>query len=364
MRRTITMTSLALALGGALAAPTAALAAESLTIVSWGGSYETSQREAYHEPFTDRTGTRIVQVSKSSNGPAGIRAQVESGTVTWDLVDAIPGAAMRLCDQGLVEPIDYDRILDAAPNGDSPTEDFIPELPGCFVPEVMFGTVWAINREAWSGELPDSIDDVWNASRYPGKRAMQKIPGGNLEWALMAYGVAIDRIYEVLRTEQGVERAFAKLGELKPHAIWWQEAAQPPQLLADREVTFASSYNGRFFNAQVVENQPFEIIWDGQVLEPTGWVVPKGRLTEGLEQYLRFATDTQRLADQAKYISYGPARRSSAGLVSTHAATGVDMKPHMPTNPEHMKTAIVKNIEFWADHGTSLEERFNAWLAM
>ena len=27
-------------------------------------------------------------------------------------------------------------------------------------------------------------------------------------------------------------------------------------------------------------------------------------------EFLRFATDTQRLADQAKYISYGPARAS------------------------------------------------------
>jgi len=347
-----------------LAVPAAASAQSSLTVVSWGGSYEVSQTKAYHEPYTDMTGTKIIRVSKSSNGPAGIRAQVESGDVTWDLVDVIPGAAMRLCDLGLVARIDYDKVLKPAPNGDPASEDFIPDLPGCFVPEVVFGTVWAYNREAWRGEQPDSIADVWDTSQYPGKRALQKIPGGNLEWALMADGVEIDRIYEALRTEEGVDRAFAKLGELKPYAVWWQEAAQPPQLLADKEVAFASSYNGRFFNAQVVENQPFEIIWDGQVIEPTGWVIPKGQLTEKVRNYLRFATDTQRLADQARYISYGPARRSSASLVGDHAQTGVDMKPHMPTNPEHMESAIRKDIEFWATHGDTLAERFNAWLAL
>ena len=341
-----------------------AAAADPLTIVSWGGSYEESQRKAYHEPFTEMTGTEIVQVSKSSNGPAGIRAQVESGDVNWDLVDVIPGAAMRMCDQGLVERIDYDEVLANAPNGDAPTSDFLLDLPGCFVPEVLFGTVWATRSDIWDGEQPNSVADIWNTADYPGRRAMQKIPAGNLEWALMADGVPVNEIYDVLETEEGISRAFSKLAELKEHTVWWAEAAQPPQLLADKEVAFASSYNGRFFHAQVVEEQPFEIIWDGQVLEPTGWVVPKGRLTEDVKQYLHFATDTQRLADQAKYISYGPARASSASLVGTHAESGVDMKPHMPTNPKHMETAIIMNIPFWADNGDALSERFNAWLAL
>lgn len=363
MNRVIKTTSvIGMVLGTCAVMP--AIAAESLTIVSWGGSYEDSQRQAYHDPYTAMTGTEIVEVSKSSNGPSGIRAQVESGNVTWDLVDVIPGAAMRLCDQGLVESIDYDQVLKPAPNGDSPSEDFLVDLPGCFVPQILFGTVWATNTQSWSGEQPDSIEDIWNTSGYPGRRAMQKIPAGNLEWALMADGVSHDEVYGALSTEEGIGRAFSKLAELKDHAIWWAEAAQPPQLLADQEVAFASSYNGRFFHAQVVEEQPFDIIWDGQVLEPTGWVVPRGQLTEEVEQYLRFATDTQRLADQAKYISYGPARRSSASLVGNHAEAGVDMKPHMPTNPEHMQTAIVKDVAFWADNGDSLAERFNAWLAL
>ncbi len=81
--------------------------------------------------------------------------------------------------------------------------------------------------------------------------------------------------------------------------VWWEAGAQPPQLLADKEVTIASGYNGRFFNAQVTEKQPFTIIWDGQLFELDGWVVPKGKLNADMKAYLKFATDTQRLADQA-----------------------------------------------------------------
>lgn len=349
---------------GLLAAPTSALSAESLTIVSWGGAYEASQQKAYYEPYSEMTGTKIVQVSKSANGPSGVRSQVEAGNVTWDVVDMLEAPSMKLCDEGYLEVIDHDEVLKPAPDGSPPSEDFIGGFRDCYVPEILYATLWATNTEMWSGEAPDTIADIWNTSQFGGKRAMQKIPAGNLEWALMADGVSHEDVYEHLSTSEGIGRAFSKLNELKGSAVWWSEGAQPPQLLADQEASLATGYNGRFFNAQVVEDQPIEIIWDGQLFESDGWVVPKGKLTDEVKRFLRFSTDTQRLADQAKYISYGPARKSSAKLVGKHAELGVDMGPHMPTNPENLKTAISKDAAFWADNGDSLAERFNAWLAM
>jgi putative spermidine/putrescine transport system substrate-binding protein len=78
--------------------------------------------------------------------------------------------------------------------------------------------------------------------------------------------------------------------------------------------------------------------------------------------YLKFATDTQRLADQAKYISYGPARASSAPLVGKHATLGIEMAPHMPTNPANAKHTLLYNYNFWADHADDLNQKFAAWL--
>jgi putative spermidine/putrescine transport system substrate-binding protein len=80
-------------------------------------------------------------------------------------------------------------------------------------------------------------------------------------------------------------------------------------------------------------------------------------------EFLKFSTDTQRLADQARWISYGPARKSSIDLVTTHAETGDEMMPHMPTTAEHMKTALGTNNEFWTDNQDELNERFTTWLA-
>lgn len=338
--------------------------AETLNIVSWGGAYTESQQKAYHEPWMEKSGDKIVNIDKAQTALAGLRTQVQAGNVTWDLVDILPENAVIACQEGLAEPIDHNAILAAAPDGTKPTDDFIDgSLSECFVPQIVYSNIVAFNAEMFpKDKQPSKIADVFDLENFPGKRSLQKKPINNLEWALVADGVAPDEVYALLETEEGLARAFAKLDTIKDHVIWWEEGAQPPQLLADQEVAFASAYNGRIFNAQVNEKQPFEIVWDGQVFELDGWIVPKGRLDK-VKDYLKFATDTQRLADQAKYISYGPARESSAAQVSTHAVTGIDMKPHMPTYGPNFKTAVKKDVEFWADNLDELTERFNAWLA-
>ncbi len=342
---------------------TAVQAESSLTVVSWGGSYSKSQMRAYHEPWTAKTGTKILHEDKSGTGLAGIRSQVEANNVSWDLVDMLEGNAMIACDEGLIEEINYDEILAPAPDGTPASKDFLGGLNGCFIPQIYYATLFAYNDEMFKGEKPSTIADIFDLEKFPGKRSLEKIPAGNLEWALMADGVAAKDIYDVLSTEEGVTRAFKKLDTIKDSVIWWEAGAQPPQLLSDKEVSIASGYNGRFFGAQVDEKQPFTIIWDGQLAEIDGWVVPKGKLTPELKKYIRFITDTQRLADQSKYISYGPARKSSAPLVAKHADTGVDMKPHMPTSPANFTNPIIKNAEWWANNNDDMSERFNAWLS-
>jgi len=66
-----------------------------------------------------------------------------------------------------------------------------------------------------------------------------------LEIALIADGVAPADVYKVLSTPAGVDRAFNKLSQLKPHLIWWEKGAQPPQMLASGEAAMVSAYNGR-----------------------------------------------------------------------------------------------------------------------
>ena len=134
-------------------------------------------------------------------------------------------------------------------------------------------------------------------------------------------------------------------------------------LLVSGDVTMASAYNGRAFDAAVINGHPIEIIWDAQIYELGAWGIPKG--TQNLDDalaFIRFATGTRPLADQTKYIPYGPARQSSMKLVSTHAETGVNIHHHLPTNPVHFGAAIQKDTEWYGSLYDRIKVRFDSWL--
>ena len=206
--------------------------------------------------------------------------------------------------------------------------------------------------------MPSSMKDFWDTKNFPGRRGLRKVPRVNLEWALMADGVAHTDVYDVLGTKEGQDRAFAKLDELKDDIVWWEAGAQPPQLLADGEVVMVTAYNGRLFNAMYVENKPFEIMWGPQVFDLDTYVVVKGAPNEKEAiEFLKFCTSAEALADTTNYISYGPLRKSSSQFVNPA------ILPHLPTAPDNFKTALTYDFNFWADHMDELNERFNAWLA-
>ncbi len=341
-----------------------ASAETTLVIVSWGGAYTASQQKAYHDPYMQANPEiKIVNDDSAAEGAAKLRAQAEAGNVTWDLLDAVAADAISLCDEGIVEEIDHDSQLAAAPDGTPASQDFGEMIVSpCFIPQIVYSTTFGYRTDKVK-MAPTSINDVFDLEKIPGKRALEKRPIGNMEWALLADGVPVDEVYDLLSTSEGVERAFRKLDTIKSEVVWWTQASQAVQLLADGEVVMASAYNGRLFDAIEAEKQPIGMMWDWQVFDLDGWVIPKGgKNREEVLKFVKFATDTQRLADQAKFISYGPARASSAPLVGKHAELGIEMAPHMPTDPENSKNTLLFNYEWWADNRDDMNERFQAWL--
>lgn len=342
---------------------------DEMTIVSWGGAYSNSQIKAYHEPYSEMTGVTIINDESSNEAVAKLRAMNEAGNVSWDVVDVVASDAIRLCDEGLAEVIDPDTDLAAAPDGTSAADDFGDLLVSeCFIPQIVYSTTFGYRSDVaeWNGKEPEDICAVFDTETFPGKRSLEKRPINNMEWALLCDGVAKEDVYDVLETEEGVAQALAKLGTIKDDVIWWSAGAETSQLLADGEVVIGSTYNGRLFSVIEEQKQPVKMLWDAQVYDLDGWIIPAGLSEERLNRakhYIMFATDTQRLADQAKYISYGPARKSSAPLVGKHAELGIDMAPHMPTDPANAKNTFLYNYEWWADNRDDLDAKFQAWLA-
>lgn len=335
-----------------------------LVNVSFGGAYGAAEVEAWHKPFIAETGINI-KMEDYNGGLAQIRAQVETGNVFWDVVDVSIEEAILGCDEGLFEPISLDDLPLGA-NGELPAEDFHPDaLAECSVGNVVYSNVFAYNEKSIKGkQKPTSIKDFFDLKKFPGRRGLRRVPVVTLEFALMADGVPLDRVYAVLDTKEGLERAYRKLDSIKDHVVWWDAGAQPQQMLADGEVVMSTAWNGRIFNAQVLENQPFVIVWDGQLLDVGHTVILAGtKNLQAARQYISYISRSDVMANLTKYISYGPSRASGAAFVSTHLATGIDMKPHLPNAKSKLKRSLRFDAQWWADHSDEMNERFATWLA-
>ena len=346
----------------ALLTPPVASAQPSITVVSWGGSYARSSIKAYHERFTAETGIEI-KLEEYNGGLAQVRAQVETGNISWDVVDVEAGDNLLGCDEGLFEEIDRGTIPPGA-DGMSAGEDFFAGLDiPCGIPNVIASGIYAYNDARVGERKPATVADFFDLETFPGRRGMRRGPTVNLEFALLADGVPADRVYDVLSTPAGMDRAFAKLDTIKSEVLWWETGAQPPQMLADGEVVMSTAYNGRIFNAWALEGQPLKIVWDGQVLGIGYQTVVKGTPRAALaRRFAAYATSTRSLANVTRYISYGPARRSSIPLVDTYEATGIDIRPHLPNAPQNVENVVYDDPAWWADHKDELNERFAAWL--
>jgi putative spermidine/putrescine transport system substrate-binding protein len=334
-----------------------------LTVVTWGGTYERSQWEAYFEPFEAATGVEVETV-RYDGSLEGLREQLADGKTRWDVIDLIRADAVRACDEGLLQEIDP-AILQPAPDGTPAEDDFLDgAIQPCSITQLVFSTVIAYDNRAFPGEKPRRVEDFFDTERFPGKRALRKAPVGLFEWALMAYGVPRQQLYDLLSTDRGFELALRKLDQIRDDLVWWQGGQEPVELLRQGKVAMASGYNGRFFHARAIEGAPISVIWDGQLLDYNAWAIPAGADDGALaRRFIAFATQTKRLAAQANRISYGPARESAQRRVGLHVRAGVPMRAHLPTAARHMESAIARDHSWYAQTVDLRARRFRQWLS-
>ena len=333
-----------------------------ITVMSWGGAYGEAQTEAFVKPFAASTGKATVMVDSDNPAPA-IKAMVEAGNVTVDVASVEYADAIRLCDEGVLEPIDA-AALPAGADGTPAADDFLAgAVTECGVSTDIWANIYAYDTTKFP-DGPKTVADFFDLEKFPGKRGLRKGAKAVLEFALLGDGVAPADVYNVLSTPEGVDRAFAKLDTIKKDVVWWEAGAQAPQLLADGEVAMTTAYNGRIFAAAQNEGKPFQIVWDGQIYENEMFVVPKGapNAADAME-FVKFATSTEGLRASAQQISYGPARKSSMKEELIFKDGKTVMAPHLPTAPENMTNALETSATFWVDHDAELNERFQAWLS-
>jgi putative spermidine/putrescine transport system substrate-binding protein len=175
----------------------------------------------------------------------------------------------------------------------------------------------------------------------------------------MADGVDPTEVYDVLRTPEGVDRAFAKLEEIKGDVIWWEAGAQPIQLLGSGEVIMTSAYNGRISAANREEGRNFEIVWPQSIYAVDSWVVLSNSPNKDAAlEFIAFASEPEHQAQLPKAITYGVTNKEAMELIDDP-----ELLKQLPTAPENLDGALEIDTEFWVENIERLNERFTNWLA-
>jgi putative spermidine/putrescine transport system substrate-binding protein len=321
-----------------------AASANELVVASWGGPYQEALRKAHFEPFSKRTGIKVIETT-FEDPLSRIKAMVEARNVEWDVVNVGDRHVIIGAREGLLEPIDYKVV---------PTADLIPAAvhPYGVGSDVYANTIGYHTRRYSAQNHPRTWAEFWDLKRFPGPRSLRKVPFANLEFALLADGVPAAQLYPL-----DVDRAFRSLDRIKPHVTaWWTSGAQFTQLLSNGEVDLAAIWDGEVVGA-IAKGAPIGVERNQGLLSGDWWAVLKGAPhRDNAMKFLAFAAQAEPQANQTKYVSYAPTNRKAFDFIDPKTAKT------LTTYPDYVKGLIKADNEWWGKHNTELTERFNAWL--
>ncbi|MGO4392350.1 ABC transporter substrate-binding protein [Variovorax sp. M-6] len=321
-----------LGLGTALSAT--AFAQKAVTVAGWGGD----SQDAVVKGLLGAAKPMGIELREDRHGGfAGLKANVTSGKTTWDLVDMGFSRCEQAAAGGLLEKLDY-KVIDAKRIDPAYVR---PSYVGVF----SFSYGIAYDARKFASAAPANWKDFWDVKKFPGKRAMFNQGPYVLEAALMADGVAPADVYRLLATPAGVDRAFRKLAEIKPHvSVWWSSSGQAMQLIRDGEVDMIMLANGRA-GALVDDGAKIGFSFDQALLEIECLMVPKGAPNAASAMRLiDAALEPQAQARMATMIEYGPVNLKAydSGAIPAQRAA------KLPTAPQNLGKQLMTSPEWYS----------------
>jgi putative spermidine/putrescine transport system substrate-binding protein len=325
----------ALATTLALASPACA---DDIVFTSWGGSTQAAQKEAWATKFAEKTKINVLQDGPTDYGK--IKAMVDAGRPTWDVVDVEGDYAVQAGEKNLLEKLDF-TIIDKS------------KLDPRFVTDYSVGSFYysfviGCNKDA-AKTCPTTWKDLFDAQKFPGKRTFYKWPApGVIEAALLADGVPADKLYPL-----DLDRAFKKLDTIKQDIVWWNTGAQSQQLLVSGETPFGSFWNGRL-TAIEASGHKVETSWDNNITAADSLVVPRGvRHKKAAMEFIAFATSARAQAEFAAASGYAPTNLGSPALMDPAIAK--------PLPDKQVAKQINADMTYWAKNRDAIAERWYAW---
>ena len=324
-----------------------ARAAGQVVVRNPGGAYSDTQKKFIYDPFTKETGIEVVIVPSTLTK---MLAMVKSGNTELDVADAGLDGLVELNKAGALAPIDYASWKYADPN-DVPKEYRTATTVGL----LLYATVLGYNSKIFAdGKQPKNWGEFWDVKKFPGDRMLADMASGspNLEFALIADGVPMDKIFPI-----DLDRAFKSLSAIKPHIKkFWDTGALSAQMLADQDVVLGSIWNGRL-QAIADKGAPVAIEWNQNMLSIQGYAVFKeAKNLKNAQLYVDYAMQAKAQVGMPKELNYGPTNTKVFDLLTAAEIA------NLPGNPENMTRCFLQDVTWWSDNRAKVNSIWSKWI--
>jgi spermidine/putrescine-binding protein len=342
-------------LGSARQASDDVLAGDGEVVVySNGGSFTEGVRREVFEPFTALTGIQVVDVT-ADFAEAQVKAMFEAENVSWDTAFIQASLYPEMHEAGMFEPIDYslwdEESLEGVPEY-ARLEDAVVEIGSAML--------LAYDTRVFPENPPQTWADFWDVENFPGPRGLYKPAAKhNIEFALQADGMAKDELWPL--TDDKIDRAFAKLDEIRPHVTkWWEAGGESPQLLANREYVMTNAFDGRCI-AAIQQGAPIGMAWDGAHVNFTYWtVLAGGPNTENAQKLIAYVNRAEPAAGFTRGSGYPGPNVNQLEFVDP------SLVPLLSINPENAALVVHEDSAWLAeerpDGTTNLDHIQERWL--
>lgn len=322
-------------------------AANQLMVRTPGGAFDDVKRKTVYEPFRQETGIEIVPVPATVGK---MLAMFKAGQVEIDCIDTGNDALLQLEEAGALAPLDY-KAFKYTDLADIEPSVRLPYQVGSFV----YAFAMAYNTGVFPpGKEPKSWAEFWDAKAFPGPRTMAGMESGapNLEIALIADGVPMDKIYPI-----DIERAFKSLSRIKPSiAKFWDTGALSAQMMADKEAVLGILWNTRV-QAAIDGGAPLAVQWNQNQILVQSYGIPKGSKNE---------------AAALKFIDYSISPEVQSRWFSVYKAIPVNKKAYPATSkdlidpatntPWTVSKGFMTDIKWWSQNRAKVNQMWSNWV--
>ncbi len=313
-----------------------------LVIVNWGGDAVNAHKKSWASRYEKKYPGMKAIIDGSGPSSGKIKAMVQSGKVTWDLADRNNVAAVDLGRQGLLEEVDYSIVNPEA-------------VPEAFRGKWGLGSYYYSFALTWDTkalpQAPKNWVDFWNVKDFPGTRTMRKNFEGQLEAALLADGVAPDKIYPL-----DVDRAIDKVKQIKEKTIFWGSGSESQQIMRDGDAVIGNLWHTRSSIVNRETDGRVDYTFNQAILFAGAWIQPKGAPSgKKAWEFAAVAQDPQSQVEVFESLGSGPINPKAAALVPENK------RRRNAGDPANLKVQLTASADWYAsDYGNILNRYLDA----